>query len=177
MIIKLLKSLFAKTFILVALIPAMMTVSLELRGLLIEVWGRHYFKNTYIELIDTPSYGEETKQILEEFNSLAPGPIVSFKKLKNGRPIRITEMTESSRYWNPSAIGLAWPGFLSCEIQVRIGEDFLDYREVLIHEYLHCMGYGHSKDPLDLMYYSLMLVDKEENIRQYAIKVWRKFYE
>jgi hypothetical protein len=174
---QLLKIVFARTFVLIALTPAILTIVTGVRSGLLEVWGRYYFKYSYIEVINTPSYSIQTKDILEEFDSLAPGKIISFDKIKKGRPIRILEMTRFHREAYPDSIGLAWPGFFSCDIRMRAGENPIEYREALIHEYLHCMGYDHSKDPTDLMYYSLMLVDKEENIRQYAIKVWRKFYE
>jgi hypothetical protein len=171
------KLIAIRIVLLIALFPAMFTLSLGLRQGLMEVWGRFYFKYTYIEIIDTPSYGNYTKLILEEFNSYGNGKIISFDKIKNGRPVRIYEMTDFEENLRPQILGSAWPMFTDCNIRIKKRQDFIDYRETLLHEYLHCMGYDHVPDMYDLMYESMISVDKEENIRQYGKKVLEKFYE
>jgi hypothetical protein len=163
--------------LLIALFPAMLTLSLALRQGIFEIYGRFYFKYTYIEVIDTPSYGNQTKKALEEFNSFGDNKIISFKKIKNGRPVQIYEMADFEEELRPEVLGSAWPMFKDCTIRLKKRQDLIDYRETVLHEYLHCMGYDHVPDPLDLMYYQLNPVDKEDNIRQYAKKVLKKYYE
>jgi hypothetical protein len=155
----------------------MVTVAFVVRKTTLDIYSRFYFKNTYIEVIDTPSYGNQTKEILQEFNALGDNKIISFTKIKNGRPVQIREMTSFDKRLSPYAIGMARPLFKSCTIVLRSNLDYVDYRETVLHEYLHCMGYAHSLDKKDLMYFQLNPVDKEDNIKQYAKEVLRKFYE
>ena len=108
---------------------------------------------------------------------MGDGKIVSFKEIKNGRPLEIIEMVDKDNIDYPDAIGLAYSRFTGCLIKIKKGLSKHYFRETLIHEYLHCYGYGHSESPEDLMYYAINKLDKEENIRQYAIKVKKKFYE
>jgi len=175
--LNLLKLIITRVVLIVALFPALLMTSLIVREGAIEIYGRLFFRNTYIDVIDTPSYGKYTKEFLQEFNSFADNKIISFNKIKGGRPITIREMGGFYESLYPGVIGVARPRFNSCSILVKKGLDLIDYRETLLHEYLHCMGYNHVANRDDLMYYSLNPVDKEENIKQYAKKVLKKFYE
>lgn len=135
------------------------------------------FKNSYIEKIDTPSYGEYTKTVLEEFNSMGQNKIISFDKKEYGRPISIHDMPDILEESNPEVLGMAYPGLEGCTIFVKKKQFWLDYRETLIHEYLHCMGYNHSINKHDIMYKYLIPIDKEENIRYHANELRKKYYE
>ena len=160
----------------IAFLPYMIMAAELLSKKAFQLYGIMYFKNTYIHSINTPSY-PKTREILEEFNSMADNAIVSFDKIADGRPLDIAEMTPMDLIIAPDAVGIAYPRLSKCTIHVKPGLEDIIYREVLLHEYLHCYGYDHSTEPTDLMYFSVTYVDKEENIRQYALKVKAKFYE
>ena len=134
------------------------------------------FKYTYIKFIDTPTY-PDTKKVLEEFNAMGDNKIVSFSEMVNGRPIEISEMQEYDVKFDSDAIGIAYFNLTKCSIKIKKGLPYEDFRETIIHEYLHCYGYHHSTDPGDLMYYAINPIDKEQNIKDYAQKVKKKFYE
>lgn len=143
---------------------------------LYETYAKVMFKNTYIELIDTPSYST-TKQILEDFNSLEDNKIISFKKIKYGRPVKIVEMSSFLEELYPDALGITFPQADKCTITIKKNQFWMDYKETLLHEYLHCMGFDHSPNKYDIMYKYLIPVDKEENIKYYAKKLRNKYYE
>ena len=163
--------------LLIALFPAMLTLSLWVRQGIFEVYGRYFFKYTYIEVIDTPTYKDQTKKVLEEFNSFGDNKIISFKKINNGRPVQIREMTDLEEQLRPDVLGSAWPSTADCNIRMKKKQDPYEYRETLIHEYLHCFGYNHVPNPRDIMYFQENYLDKEDSIRQYAKKVLKKYYE
>lgn len=133
-----------------------------------------FFVNSYIKEINTPSYSNElTIAMLEHFNSYGNGKVVKFKD--NGkilsRPITIREVDyiEGDR----QIIGAAAPSFDSCDIVIEKNLDIETYYLVLLHEYLHCLGYMHTDDENDLMYYSTGEV-KEQNIIYYAKDVEKR---
>lgn len=163
--------------LLIALYPAMSTLGIMLNDLTFEAVSRVFFRFTYIETIDTPSYANRTKEVLEEFNSMGDNKIIRFDKIKFGRPVKIFEMTDLYTNLKPQTLGTADVALSDCIINIKRNRNPLDFREILLHEYLHCMGYDHVPNQLDLMYESLNPVDKEDNIRQYAKKVKKKFYE
>jgi len=172
-----LKFLSIKLVLLLALLPSLIIISSMIRSTVYDVYGKVYFKYTYIESIDTPSYNNQTKKILEEFNSYTDNKVVSFSKINNGRPIKIQEMKDSDVISDPFVLGWANVHLSFCLITVKKHLSKEDYRETLIHEFLHCFNYMHVSNPQDLMYYQLNYLDKEESIRQYATKVRKKFYE
>ena len=135
------------------------------------------FNKTYISIIDTPTYGEYTKSILVEFNSMGDNKIISFNKIKNGRPVEIHEISDAVRKLYPETLGMTFPRYDNCIIFIRKGLAWEDYRKALLHEYGHCMGYDHVINKYDLMYKYLVSVDKEENIRYYARRIKKDFYE
>ena len=131
-----------------------------------------FYHRSYIENIHTPSY-TNTKEVLLEFDSLADGGIVLFK---GTRPITIQEQSIFMQIIYPTAIGLAFSTLNDCRIYIRTGLDKTTFRETLIHELCHCFGYKHSPDYKDLMYYSMVAIDKEENIKYYAKDIKNKYY-
>lgn len=134
-----------------------------------------YSKN-YINSISLLSY-TKAREILQEFNKLGDNKIVNFSPIKNGRHIDIREMTKFDMILGNTYLGMAITLYTKCLILIRPGLDDKIFREVLLHEYLHCYGFKHTEQAEDLMYFELNLVDKEENIRQYAIKVKKLYYE
>ena len=86
-------------------------------------------------------------------------------------------MSDLEEMGRPDLLGEARPLFKSCTITLRKNQSYLNYRETVLHEYLHCMGYSHVPNKMDLMYFKLNPIDKEHNIRQYAKEVLKKFYE
>lgn len=145
--------------------------------LVYKTYAYFMFKNSYIAQINTPSYGEYTKTVLEEFNSMGDNKIISFTEKKYGRPIVIHDMPDIIEQANPETLGMAYPGLEGCTIFVKKKQFWMDYRETLLHEYLHCMGYEHTIYKNDLMYKYLIPVDKEQNIRYYANELRKKYYE
>lgn len=154
------------------------TYSFIIASLLIEpslnLYGYMFFHRSYIQSIDTPSYGKLTRLYLDEFNAMADGGIVVYKP--NTRPITIREQSILMQLIYPNAIGLTVSYPSKCDIYMKPGLDASSYRETLIHEYLHCFGYLHSPDRKDLMYYAEVPIDKEDNIKYYAIDLKRKYY-
>lgn len=156
--------------------PYILLISSVFADVLIDFYGTKTYHKTYIKSINTPNYSN-TKKILEKFNALGDNKIVSFVEKVNGRPIVIEEMSEIDKKLSPGAVGIAFNTIIKCRIVVLPGLSEIEYEEVLLHEYLHCYGYDHVDNYRDLMYYSLVPVDKEQNIKDYAQKVKKKFYE
>ena len=160
----------------IAILPYMFVLAEVLADKALIIYGRLFFGKTYIQSINTPTYSK-TEDVLLEFNSMGDNLAVKFGEIENGRPITVEEMTVLDELMFGEAIGLAIPKLTRCTIKIRKGLSKLTFRETLIHEYLHCFGYMHVDDSKDLMYYALNPIDKEENIRQYAKRVKREFYE
>lgn len=173
---KTLRFLIVRVILYVALLPYMTLVAKFLLDNGIKVYGKFFFHKTYVKSINLPSY-PKAKAVLEEFNRLGDNKVVSFDEIKDGRPIEITEMDEYDRMFYSEAVGIATPRLTQCHITIRKGMSDVEFRETLIHEYLHCYGYMHTNDEKDLMYAYLVLVNKDENIKQYAQKLKREFYE
>jgi hypothetical protein len=136
-----------------------------------------FFNKTYIALMNTPTYKNYTKLILEEFNSYGNNKIIHFESINKGRPVTISEMSDEEEQDKTEVLGYSIPLARSCSITIRKYLRYEVYREVLLHEYLHCMGYEHVKDESDLMYYALNYLDKEYSIRQYANRLLNTYYE
>lgn len=125
------------------------------------------FLDSHVETINTPTYtNTETLAILDWFNKVGGGSAVSYKDehVLINRKIFIEEVNQLP---DKDLVGLASYGIAECHIKVLKGLDFFYYREVLLHEYMHCFGYGHVDIPDDLMYYASSNVS-EENIKRYA---------
>jgi hypothetical protein len=171
------KDFFKRLYIDLLIIKYGLIFSLIFNQLYYDIYSLLYFNKTYVAEINTPSYGTMTEEVLSEFNMYGKGKIISFVKINKGRPVYIREMTLEQERQNPYTLGMTFPWFKECLIYMRSGLDSETFKDTLLHEYLHCMGYGHTIDKKDLMYYSLYSIDKTENIKQYARKVLRKFYE
>lgn len=148
-------------------------LGLMLSQVTFDAYGMMFFDETYIAQIQTPSYSNNlTMEILEEFNAMGGGKIVSFSPIKNGRPVTITEVDPED-----NILGSTLPAFTKCTITIRKGLPYAEYRETLLHEYLHCYGVGHTNDKRDLMYWAMIPVDKDANIKYHAEKLRKTFYE
>lgn len=133
--------------------------------------GRNFrFVDSYIAEINTPYYGNKTtKEMLDHFNALGNNKAVFYEpKTVASRPIYIGELEVIEGKEN--IVGLALPLWDKCEITLKKGLDHKTYYQVLLHEYLHCLGYTHSWDKNDLMYYSVNYVD-ETNVLKYAKEI------
>lgn len=126
------------------------------------------FPVSYIKVIDTPTYGKENiKLILDFFNELGDNKIVKYKNDQIlARPISIYEKDFESLI----TLGDAAYSMFSCRI--RLSKDMKSDPDkllrVVIHEYLHCYGYGHLDADGDLMnkFYSPSI--SAVNIQSYA---------
>lgn len=134
---------------------------------------KYTIPQTYILTIDTPTYSNNaTQEILEEFNKLGNYNAVKFGiRGQLGRPVTIKEMDENSllyRYVWPTAIGLTNVFLDKCIIYLKKGQNSITYRETVIHEYLHCMGYQHVTARNDVMYKADNKENKDASIIKYA---------
>lgn len=139
-----------------------------------KVVGSMFFHRSYVNTFTLHTYKEDSvKAVLADFNSMADGGIV---KYQGNRPINIIEMPVIMQFMYPSAVGVAIVGYTKCDIYIVPELSTTSFRETLLHEYLHCFGYEHTDEPKDLMYYAEVPVDKEDNIKYYAIDLKRKYY-
>lgn len=132
-------------------------------------FGRNrLYMDSYIADIDTPGY-KNTKQDLELFNSFGNEQIVQYEPVtKWSRPIYIKET--KTLEGKKEKIGQALVALDYCTITIEEGLNEYEYYLVLIHEYLHCLGYDHVDDPNDIMYYEL--TDPSiDNIKKYAKEI------
>lgn len=119
----------------------------------------------YLSSVNTPTYtNDRTQRILLDFNQLGGGEAVIWggesvfgSLLDRQITIRETDKCEFEKDNElHNCVGLATCGMVKCEIVVKKGMEPLEYRQVLLHEYMHCMGYDdlrEDKDIHDLMYY------------------------
>ncbi len=127
------------------------------------------FADSYIKEIKTPSYGNGfTQWCLESFDKLTPGTAVDFNEKGNFREITIDE---KENFLVPGTLGVALTLPTFCHIYMRKGLDYKSYCDILIHEYLHCMGYPHTSDRLDIMYPYYYKDADVLNKREYAIEL------
>lgn len=133
-----------------------------------------FFVDSYIAEIDTPHYGNKTtRDMLQHFNEYGGGKAVQWQAKDTilSRAIYIKEAEEIPG--QESVIGQALPLWTRCDIVIEKGLDLETYYNVLLHEYLHCLGYTHSQDKNDLMYYSVSYCP-EDNIIKYAKEVEKR---
>ena len=120
------------------------------------------FTNSYVDKIITTSYSKsEVRNILDTFDKQSYNSIVHYE---GTRPIIIVETNKGLKPW---MVGLAKWDLNKCVIILRpnLGVRF---REVLLHEYMHCFGYEHKDNKKDLMYYSVYYAPSEKSIENYA---------
>lgn len=133
----------------------------------------------YLSLIDTPTYtNDRTQRILLDFNELGSGGAViwggqSILGSILDRQITIKE-TDKCEFEKDNelhnCVGIAHCSVVKCAIEVRTGLPPVEYRQVLLHEYMHCMGFDdlrEDKDKTDLMYFEENEA-AEINIQYYA---------
>lgn len=135
-------------------------------------------RNSYIaeikgDLLDI----ELTKKHLDNFNQLGNNKILRYKVTEHPRPITIEIRALGVDFYeeiNKDAIlAYAQSDERGCKIVVR--NDLVtetQFRNTLIHEFLHCYSYDHVNDEQDLMYSEDNPdVDMEPSIRKYAKEV------
>jgi hypothetical protein len=116
-----------------------------------------FFTDGYIYKIDTPNYGNDvTIEFLREFNNMsATGRAVSFRPTSTHSIVlpqkAITIKEVSKIVGQDNVAGLALSLWNTCDISIRSGEDYETYRQILIHEYLHCLGFNHVNNVRDVM--------------------------
>ncbi len=127
-------------------------------------------KATYVANI----YGDPTeramiKDALDYFNSFDEDKIIIFEKPGTyfDRAMTFEIHDFSKDLFLSNLAGLTSINEKGCKIQVYPTSDPIEFRQVLIHEYLHCMGYNHVDNTKDIMYKSYIEV-KEDNIQKYA---------
>lgn len=129
----------------------------------------------YLSLVDTPTYtNNRTQRILLDFNELGGGEAVIWGKplinigLDRTITIEETDVCEHEKDGEiQQCVGISYCGALKCTIKMKKGLDAIHYRQVLLHEYMHCMGYDDNDDANDLMYHTEN-VAPEINIHYYA---------
>lgn len=137
---------------------------------------RFYFVDSYVAEVNMPTYGNDTTiDMLKKFDQSVGGGVIAFKPNEQfSRAVRIREADQIPG--KESVIGQALPLWTECDIVIEKGLDYETYYQVLLHEYLHCLGYMHTNDPNDLMYPSVTMAP-ESNLLKYAkeIKERRKW--
>lgn len=127
-------------------------------------------KATYVgEIKGDPIEQAMIKDALVYFNNFGEGKIVKFEKPNSrfARPIEFSIHDFRKDIFLNNLAGLTTINGNNCKIQVYPTSDPVEFKQVLIHEYLHCMGYNHVDKQSDLMYPSYIEV-KESNIQKYA---------
>jgi hypothetical protein len=147
--------------------------------------GQFLYLEGYVSEIDTPKHGNDTtRKLLNEFSSMGNGFAVSYKDehIIFHREIHIREVSLIKNTYpknkNLITIGLTHVGTDQCLITVLDTLPDWEYREVLFHEYCHCMGYPDlfgKKYQHDLMYYVNNSVD-QKTIKWYSIDIGEKVY-
>lgn len=135
---------------------------------LVYPWTNQY---TYVASITGDSEDiTQVKESLDKFNKMGGGKIVHFTPPKKGwykRSVQI-EVRPFNTMWEDGLAGWATGESNPCDIAIKKTPDAVELEQVLIHEYLHCMGYlEHTKDPNDVMYYEYNVVD-DSNLLKYA---------
>lgn len=102
----------------------------------------------YVQSIDTPKLNsQKVKKVLDKFNKMGYSKVVSYKR--KFVPIWIFE---GNLYGN--TLGVALSTMVGCPIILdadKLEGDEKMIEHVIIHEYLHCLGYPHTYNPLRVM--------------------------
>lgn len=129
--------------------------------------------NSYVYSIDMSSYSNQyVKEFLIEFNKLGNNKAVNFSPPTNPKYVLIPrKIYITEKELEKNTLGLARNSFFKCEIELTSGMDYAKLNLVLLHEFLHCMGYSHTEDPNDLMnaYFNENIT--KENLKKYALEL------
>lgn len=143
-------------------------------------YHNHYFvpdkiRNSYIaeikgDLLDV----ELTKKHLDNFNELGHNNILRYEVTESPRPIYIEIRALGKDFYEEvykdSILAYAQATDKDCRIILRNDmHTEEEFRNTLIHEFLHCYYYDHSPNESDLMYWEEnSFVNLEPSIRKYA---------
>lgn len=123
------------------------------------------------------------KKHLDNFNTIGHNRILRFEKLRtNDRPITIEVRVLGKDFYEnlnkDSLLGYTISLEDKCTI-VLVNDMPLEqqFRDVIIHEILHCYSYEHTKDPNDLMYPYNNFNDYSLSIEKYAKELEKRMYE
>ena len=122
-----------------------------------------------------PGHNLTTRFALYDFNRRVPTNIVPYG---GTRPVNIYPLKGVVKIIHPSALGVAYPGLNSCDIYMNMEEltNYKIFKNTLVHEYLHCLGYNHVDNPNDLMYYVDTDHDDSE-ITKWAKKIEEEIFK
>ena len=142
---------------------------------------RYLAPYSYLADIDTPNLGDgRVRSGLIIFDRMSIAPIV---QQQGRRPIYIHESDMEFFSWlsgaKPLGVAVNWPHRCDIYLNSDMKHDPTYYISfVVIHEYLHCLGYEHVDNPNDLMYYRL---DEDrislDSIRGYALSLIGIYYD
>lgn len=138
----------------------------------------YLIRNSYIADIKADLLDRElAKKHLDNFNKMGHNGIVNFSVTERPRPIRI-EIRKLGETFYEHLRGdsiLAYTQADENGCLIVMGNDSIteeQFRNTLIHEFLHCYFYDHVKDSSDVMYWEdNSFVDMEPSIRRYAKEV------
>ena len=122
----------------------------------------------YVKKIDTPTIGsKKVKKALDKFNKIGYSRVVSYER--KFIPIWIFES-----YLAGGSLGVALPTVIGCIIILDpYMRDEAQIEHVVIHEYVHCLGYDHTYDPRDLMYREYV-PDQGSNYKHYVDEILKR---
>lgn len=111
-------------------------------------------KYTYVAEIRGSEEGKRfVKYSLDYFNRLGNNQIVTYTHpgtiYARSIVINFIDTEDAAK----KLAGIAWPFLFDCDITVYNDFRPIILRQTIIHEYLHCMGYRHSDDKEDIMYF------------------------
>lgn len=126
--------------------------------------------HTYVQSVDLPTLNTvEALRIIQEFNYMSGGTAIKYSGI---RPIIIKEAPLIDA--EGSILGIAYPGFNQCTITLAYSKIKTkeQYRDVLLHELVHCYFYEHSDaGPEDLMNSTNEQEISEDNRRKWSEKL------
>ena len=125
------------------------------------------YPHSYIKSINSSGYGiNKIKICLDNFNKMGDNKIVRYNK--DTRPIYVQERTLDYPY-----LGLTYTWYKDCHINITSGLSKEAFRSVLLHEYVHCFGFGHvsQTNREDLMTPAYMYPPSEFSIFNYAQRI------
>lgn len=167
------RKFFVRWVLVFSLITQLLPVILPLvdEGYELSIQNSYVLNRTYVKTIEGDMQSRiSAKKSLDYFNSLGNNSIVKYEAPSTTftRPI-VIKVQELSFIDNLLGLaGYALPTPWNCTIVIAPWEDEVMFEQVLIHEYLHCMGYlAHSGNRNDIMYEAYKPV-YESNIIKYA---------